>query len=223
MGEILSRNMVGIVAFAIIFLSSADVFGGNDTIPSSPQTAEEWVKRGKEAKDDWDHDEAIKCFEKAIELYPDYAEAYFELGEIYAYWYEQDEKAIKYYDKAAELNPDYVFAFYTLGIIYADRDEQYEKAIKCFEKVIKLNPDYAKAYNNMGLAYAEWDEQYDEAIKCFEKAIELEPDFADAYHNLGNAYLIQGYKDKAIECYKKAAKLGDTRLHEWLYERNIEW
>ena len=55
------------------------------------------------------HDEAIGCFEKAIELDPDYAVAHHDKGLSLAALGLYD-KAIGCFEKAIELDPDYAVA-----------------------------------------------------------------------------------------------------------------
>ena len=109
------------------------------------------------------YEEAIVYYNKAIELDPNYTDAYNgrekaknDLGKY--------EEAIKDYDKAIELNPnnssaynDRGFTKYYLG--------QYEDSIKDFNKVIELTPNYTNA----------------------NKVIELTPNYTNAYYDRGNA------------------------------------
>ena len=79
--------------------------------------------------------EAIKCFEKAIELKPDYAEAYSNMGASLGILRHLDE-AIKCFEKAIELKPDYAGAHYGKGI-FLEAQGKYKEAEKCFEQVKK--------------------------------------------------------------------------------------
>jgi tetratricopeptide (TPR) repeat protein len=56
--------------------------------------------------------EAIVCFDKAIELKPDYAEAYNERGNAQS----SDSKALDDYSKAIALNPNFAKAYFNRGI-----------------------------------------------------------------------------------------------------------
>ena len=53
-------------------------------------------------------------FKKAIELEPKYAEAYANLGALYAKFKEND-KAIKLYEQSIKLKPSYAGAYTNLG------------------------------------------------------------------------------------------------------------
>jgi len=51
-------------------------------------------------------DEALKCYDKAIEINPNYAKAWFNKGIALSKLGRPDE-ALKCYDKAIEINPNY--------------------------------------------------------------------------------------------------------------------
>ena len=65
-----------------------------------------------------EHERAIKDYDKAIELNPDYAKAYYNRGLAYAEQQKYNE-AIKDYNKAIKLNPDYAEVYNNRGIVYA--------------------------------------------------------------------------------------------------------
>ncbi len=97
------------------------------------------------------YDRAIEDLNKAIELNPNYVQAYFNRGSAYrgkgAY-----DRAIADYSKAIEHNPDYALAYFNRGSTYQDKGA-YDRAIADYSKAIELNPDYALAYFNRGLCW----------------------------------------------------------------------
>lgn len=130
-------------------------------------TATEWFEKGYNADD---LDKKIVYYSKAIELDPDFAEAYNNRGSAYKKKGEQG-KAIRDYNKAIELKPNFAVAYYNRGTVYGEKGEQ-DRAIRDFNKAIELNPDYAKAYNNRGAAY--WHKgEYERAKEDYRKACEL--------------------------------------------------
>ncbi len=60
-------------------------------------------------------DEALKDYNKAIELKPDYADAYLSRGNIFLNQKRNDD-ALKDYNKAIELRPDYADIYLSRGI-----------------------------------------------------------------------------------------------------------
>ena len=179
------RKVVGIVGFVIIFLSSANVFGGNDTIPSSPQTAEEWFRRGNAACSYREYEEAIFCYEQAIKLKPDYADAYCRMGLAYHYGRKDYDKAVEFYNKSLELNPNDDYPYYCIGNIYMFQKQNYDKAIECFKKAVELNPHWPFSYYNLGTAYGYQGDQEKE-MEYQKKAARLgHEDAQDMFRRMG--------------------------------------
>jgi tetratricopeptide (TPR) repeat protein len=191
-----------------IFSDNRETIANLNEPDTNSQTAEEWFWKGIEVFHNADYKNAIEYFKKAIELKPDYADAYFNMGVAYYDWDGQYEKSIECYKKAVVLNHNYADAYCNMGIAYTDWKGQYEKAIECYQKAIVLNPNYADAYCNMGIVYADWKREYEKAIECYKKAIELKPDLPVAFFNMGNSYRKWNRQyEKAIECYEKAIEL----------------
>ncbi len=131
-----------------------------------------------------DYDKAIKSFERAIEIDPNFAPAYNGLGLAYGNKGEYDEE-IKAYKNAIEKDPRYLVAYRNLGIAYRDKRE-YGESVKAYNKAIEKDPRYAPAYNGLGYTYAAMREWY-KAINAYERALEIAPNYADARKNLDDA------------------------------------
>ena len=189
----------------------------------NPQTEEEWFVKGYTALGIRNYDEAIRCYKEAIELNPNNAIAYYNLGVAYSLGLQYYDEAIKCYNKAIELNLNDADLYYNLGFAYSVGMEDYDAAIECYNKAIELNFNDADAYFDLGDAYLEGNQDYDNAIKYYKKAIELNPNYADAYNNLGNVYIELGNEEEAIKYFKEAADLGDELSKQWLHRNNIAW
>ncbi len=160
-----------------------------------------------------DYNGAIKLYDEALQLKPDWHWAYNNRGNAYSYL-EQYEQAIKDFNKAIELNPNWEYPYNNLGTVYG-RLGQYERAIQDLNKAIELNPNFADAYTNRGNAYDNLG-QYERAIQDFNKAIALKPDFASAYNNRGVTYM-NGLKqyERAIKDFNKAIELNSEYDHAY--------
>ncbi len=95
--------------------------------------------------------QAIKEFQNAITINPNYYKAYNCIGYVY-HLLHNSEEAISYYEKAVQINPDYVVAYNNLGGEYFSLG-QYQQAITYVEKSVRINPNDAQNYSNLGLAY----------------------------------------------------------------------
>jgi lipoprotein NlpI len=153
----------------------------------------------------------IQGYNKAISLKPDNAETYYNRGIAFSK-IGQYQNAIKDYNEAISLKPDYAEAYNNRGIIYGQHG-QYQLAIEDFNKVISMKPDHIKAYNNRGLAYSELG-QYQRAVKDFNKVIRLKPDYANAYSNRANVFIKKGDSISGCRDARKACALGNCKILE---------
>jgi tetratricopeptide (TPR) repeat protein len=154
--------------------------------------------------------EAIEHYQKALEIYPDYAEADNNLGTVFLNQGRLDEAA-EYYHRALEANPSFAEAHNNLGILLA-KQGRITEAIEHYQKAIELNPNRAEMYNNLGNLLATRGRSA-EAIGQFQKALEMEPDNAKAHYNLANIFIVQGRWDEAIEHYQRALKQMPDSTH----------
>ena len=121
-------------------------------------------------------------YKKAIQLRPDYVEAYYNLA-ILMMQFEKFDKAEENYKKAIKLKPDYAEAHNNLGVILKNLGK-IDEALECYKKAIELKPDFNEAYNNLGGLLHDLDKS-DEALECYKKAIEIKPDFLEAINARG--------------------------------------
>lgn len=164
-------------------------------------------------------DEALKQFDKAIEINPQDALAWGNKGvaldELGRY-----EEAITCYDKAIEINSKYAEAWYNKGVAlgYLGR---YEEAVTCYDNAIEINPRFVWAWGSKGVALGGLG-RYEEAIACLDEAIELDPQLALAWDGKGLALSCLGRHEKAIEAYRNFIKFAtpqDAELVQKAKER----
>jgi len=151
-----------------------------------------------------EYEKAIRDYDQAIKLNPEYAPAYSNRGNTYS---KQGEygRAIRDYEQVIKLNPEDAVVYFNRGLTYY-RQEEYEKAIQDYDQAIKLNPGDALAYSNRGTTYSR-QREYEKALQDYDQAIKLDPEHAIAYSNRGLTYCEQGEYEKAIQDYDQAIKL----------------
>jgi tetratricopeptide (TPR) repeat protein len=118
------------------------------------------------------YNEAIKAFDKAIELNPRDAVAYNNRGAAYGqignYKQQIDDS-----NKAIELNPKVAVAYNNRGVAYGELGS-YEQEIEDCSKAIEINPNLAVAYYHRGIAYYKLGNRK-QAAKDKNKAYALNP------------------------------------------------
>jgi tetratricopeptide (TPR) repeat protein len=170
-----------------------------------PRSAGAWNNLGNALRDQGKLDEAVACYQKAIDLDPKHVLAHMNLGSALRFQKKLDE-AVAYYKKAIALDPSFVGPHYNLGNVLWQDLKDHGKAIECFRKAIDADPQFAAAHNHLGNVLAE-QKKLDEAIVCFKKAIALDPKNALAHNNLGYALFAQKKLDDAVACYQKGIEL----------------
>jgi len=129
-------------------------------------------------------DRAISCYEKALSIKPDYAEAHYNLGFSY-HKKGQLDAAVKSFKKVITIKPDYaeVHDNKILFVIYLFTKGEISDAIDILEALIKESPDDALLFNMLGGCYVSLG-QPDMAIKCYQKALAIKPDYSVPQHML---------------------------------------
>lgn len=168
---------------------------------------EDYLNRGFDLYNKGKYKLALEAFDKAIELKPDYAEAWNNKGWALSAL-GRNEEALKAYDKAIELKPDFALAWSNKGVRLG-KLSRYEEALKAYDKAIELKPDDATAWSNKGAALVSLN-RHNEALKAFDKAIELKLDFADTWFNRACAYSLKKDKENTLKNLSKAIQLDIT-------------
>ena len=137
-------------------------------------------------------DEAAACYRDALELRPDYSEAYNNLGITRMEQGGWDD-AMLCYRQALFLNANFVEAHYNLGRGFAAQGMK-DEALASFEQAVQCKPDAAGALNELGNGYKDQG-RLDEAITCYRKALAAAPHDAGIHSNLLYAMLYHGRVD----------------------------
>ena len=145
--------------------------------------------------------EAIRHYERALEIKPDFVDALNNLGSVLADQGRSAE-ALRLFEKALAIAPNHVEARNNLGTLFADQ-KRYVEAIRLFQQTLEIDPDCAEAHYNLANILAD-QKRYAEAIPHFERAIEIKPRFAGAHYSLGLVLAAQGKFAEAICQYQAA-------------------
>lgn len=153
------------------------------------------------------YDQAIQSYQKAVELSPDYAEAYVGLGDARQAKGQYDE-AIVEYRKALHLEPENARVHFGLGKIYYNEKQLYHEAVAEYEQAIKLDPKFIEAHLNLADLYQEKG-LYQDAIARYTQVLSIDARHPGATYGLAMAYEKVDAK-KAIEQWQTYIELAST-------------
>ena len=142
------------------------------------------LNKGTELMRKGDYKEAIVILKKAIDLNPDFPEAYYNVGISYEQLGKHKD-AIEMFKKTIELSPDNANAYYALGYAYYQR-RKYKEAIDAFENTVRLKPNNAFAFRKLGSAYLKVGEK-DKALEQYHVLKQLDNQLSDElYREISN-------------------------------------
>ena len=147
---------------------------------------------------------AIKSFKKAIEIAPNFTEAYTLMGMAYLGQKKFDD-AEKNFVKAAEIDSTSAPAFIGLGEAQNSLGK-FGDAQQTLAKAVTLAPDSAEAHYE--LAKSLWGlNRWSEAEPEATKAIALNPGYADAHVLMGNILLRKRDAAGALKEFQESLRL----------------
>lgn len=120
--------------FSIAMFIAVMLFSAGSRMWKQSITVKDWVNRGITLYNQGKYDEAIKCYDKAIELNPQAAEVWYNKGTVFSKNLSRYGEAIQCFDKAIELNPQYIDAWYNRG-----------QALKALGRTTEADAAFAKA------------------------------------------------------------------------------
>ena len=148
--------------------------------------------------------EAIRQYEQALRLYPDFADAHINLGDAMLQS-GRIQEAIGHYEQALRLKPDFPKGHNDFGTALVQLG-RLQEAIEHYEQALRIKPDFADAHYNLGDALIQAG-KVQEAISHWEQALRIKPDLAEAHNSLGNALIQAGKVQEAIEHYEQALRI----------------
>jgi len=104
-----------------------------------------------QAEEAGEKQQAIALYEEIIQVDPQYAAAYINLGTI-NFHLRLFARAEELYRRATEADPGYVLAFFDLGNVL-DELQRLDESIAAYLRAVALAPRYADAHYNLALAY----------------------------------------------------------------------
>lgn len=166
------------------------------------------------------YDEAISCFKRALEIFPYFVEAQFNLATAYKEKLDLGN-AVRAFRKVTEISDSNNELARQAGSFLSDLEEhirknegisldlylkamdifkeacdcmerqEWEKAIASFRACLHISKDHYQSYGNIGLCYAKLGKR-EEALASFDKSLQINPLYEPA---IVNRAVVAGMKD----------------------------
>ncbi|KAF0100346.1 MAG: glycosyltransferase 9 family protein [Rhodospirillaceae bacterium] len=176
--------------------------------PDDAIGATSYVERGNALQKLNRYEEALACYDQAIALDPDSADAFNDHGTALQHLQRFDE-ALASHERAATLRPDDAHAYYNQGTALLNLG-RHEEALARYDQALSFAPQYADAHMNRGLALQRL-QRYEESLSSYDTVITLNPCCSDAHNDRGVALQRLQRHEEALASYGTAAALNPKR------------
>lgn len=191
-----------------------------ETQKNKRAAAERFYSQGVAQLSRDDYQRALIFFEKAVEMDPNYAEAWYQAGFCYGLLGRHDD-SLSSSKNAAKLRPDWAATYVNIGASTFALG-QFNESADAYRQAIRLDDDnpetqygYSLALNKLGRA--------DEEMLALRRVIEIKPDHANALEKLGQAYFKQKRWANAAEFFEQLRTYRpDAKTYNALGECYIE-
>lgn len=200
--------MLGLIAALAL---AGCISGGPGQAPENPQTAADYIARGKALTDKKEtQGQAIVSFRRAQLLAAtddERVEALKGLGDLY-FRIRRDSDAINCYGEALRLRPEDPAVRTMLGAALINL-ENYDAALEALNSVIEKNPSYPQAYAWRALVYHR-RKLWDKAILDYQRALLMELPRTlrvKVCGSLADACFKMGQYQEALESWREMIRL----------------
>lgn len=223
-----SYALMALKADALIALGEEDkaLKWIDDSIARHQKEPYLWWEKGvvlAESDKEYNKEEAIKCFDKSVELLRDderknlhhlifYSKA-LVLEELRRF-----EEALTSAEKAVEYEPKCDNAWSEKGDLLYELN-RIPESLGCYEKALEVDPKSGWAWFGKGQALAILgSDHYKEAVACFDKSINLNPMVASAYFSKARVLLCMDQMTDGLEAVEKGLSLDPKDACAWCHK-----
>jgi len=219
--------------------------GDKNTIEKARVLSQAFYMIGLELIEYGHNSEARHAFKRAVQLRPDFAEAFYQLGVVHIKKLRNSKRSGKYLETAEHLfqqQNELQRAMLIHQLCHPINDvvdknkaaEDWLKeglrlqhsglnqgAVDAYKVAIAFKRDFLDAYYNMGIAYGSLKDSgvnvLDHALGAFKQSVRLSPDFVHGYVALGAVYIKKGEYAEAIDTLNRAQLIDSKESNVYYY------
>ena len=150
-------------------------------------------------------EKGIEAYNRTIELYPQYHDAYGSRGLAY-FRLKQYDKAFTDYQQSLKHRPNDAKVLSNMGFIYFLRNNL-DSAEVVYRRSIQYDPRFVDARRNLGAVLA-MKKQFPAAIEQWKEALKYDAENPTLHFYIGSAYRDMGKPEEAKPWLEKATALG---------------
>ncbi len=159
------------------------------------------VHAGRKAFEAGRYDEALRSFNEALRMKPEYDVAWLLRGHTLRKLGDLDG-ALQSFAQSLKNNEESEEGWMGLAAALHELRRTREE-VEAYDQLIKLHPRFVEAWINKGAALHDLKD-YRGALACYEKVLAMRPEHAAAWNNKGAALLRLGEEALASECFDEA-------------------
>ena len=157
---------------------------------------------------------AMEHFRRAVEIDPNFAVCWAELGRAHQIECGQvpssfdsgHEKAEALARKALEIEPDLAEGYAVLGYVHQASMLDFVEAERCFRRALDLAPDNSFVLRRMGTLARDLG-RFDEALQYYSRGVSIDPLSPSNWWQTGFAHFCADELDKAESAFQRALEL----------------
>ncbi|NHJ40056.1 MAG: tetratricopeptide repeat protein [Asgard group archaeon] len=153
-----------------------------DVLKTDSTNLEALANLGKILYDQEDFNEAIKYFNRALEIAPHDTWILFHIALSFSNINDL-EQAIIHYKEFLAIEPENTNVWYNLALMYSGKQD-FSKAEETYRTLLEIKPTDLSAWLNLGNVL-DAQNKVDEAIDAYREAVVRDPTYIKAYYNLG--------------------------------------
>ena len=162
---------------------------------AAPSGVQDRFLAAVQAEEAGERTRAIKLYEEILEIDPEYAAAYINMGTI-LFHQKNYRMAEELYRRATVADPSYVLAYFDLGNVL-DELQRLDESSAAYLQAVTLAPRYADAHYNLALAYERKGDRR-QALRHWQSYIRLDNRGPWADHARGQIRKLIGREKLAI-------------------------
>ncbi len=167
--------------------------------------ADYWIKRGKEAANNYNFEAANACFKRVLQKEPENLSALFKSASCHI---ENNQlgQALELIDKCIKLDPANVLYKQKKGKVL-EAQENYVDAIKWYETNIAEKPEILQVWWGHKALCLKKSGKQAEAVEWLNECLDEDPNFDFGYYLIANFLHDEEKYDEAVSFYERAVSL----------------